>query len=211
MSKWNIIAAFLLAGAMFAGPAAADGKTKRIYKPGPAPLNVTCPAGYTKDKHNRCVRTIKPQTVTTCPQGYTRTTTGQCIRRVTQQRQTTCPSGYTRNSQGQCIRMQRQVQQRRPAAPVRQQVSLDLNSFNGGVGSGVSGGFYGGNGFIATGATRNYSGVLDASASAFTFNRRVENKHRPKPQCGGHGGCGPRPKPMPKPKPKPCGGCGGKG
>lgn len=208
MSKRNILAAFFIGAAMFAGSAAADGKTKRVYKPGPAPLNVTCPDGYTKDRSNRCVRTIRPRPTTTCPQGYTRTTTGKCVRQVTQR---TCPSGYTRNAQGQCLQIQRPPVVKRPPVVTRppvQQVSLDLGSFTGGVGAGVDGGYYGGNGFIPLSAPRSFSGVLNASASAFTFNRSVKNNgggkgHRPKPRH-------PKPKPM-MPKPKPgCGGCGGK-
>ncbi len=201
MSKRNILAAFMLGAAMFAGSAAADGKTKRVYKPGPAPLNVTCPAGYTKDKQNRCVRTITPRVTTTCPQGYTRTNTGQCVRKMTSQ---TCPSGYTRNTQGQCVMLQRPPAVTRPPVITRppvQQASLDLSGFSGGVGSGISGGFYGGNGFVPLAPVRRFSGVLDSPAAAFTFNRQVDR-----------GGKRPRPKPHPRPKPKPkpgCGGCGG--
>ena len=199
MSKRNILAAFLLGAAMFAGTASADGKTKRIYKPGPAPLNVTCPTGYTKDTYNRCTRTITPRATTTCPTGYTKDKNGKCLRRVTQQRQTTCPSGFTRNAQGQCLRTM-QSRPRVTAPPRRvtpapiQQVSLDLSSFNGGVGAGISGGHYGGNGFVALSSTRSYSGVLDSAASIFTFNRRVQRPSNPMPMmpcnmgCGGMGG-----------------------
>ena len=175
MSKWNIFAAFLLGAAMFAGPAAADGKTKRYYKPGPTALNITCPTGYTKDKHDRCVRTVTPRAITTCPQGYTKTTNGQCVRQVTQTRPVPRPAP-------------RPVPQPRPA-PV-QQVSLDLGSFTGGVGAGIDSGFYGGNGFIPIGPSRSFSGVLDAPAAAFTFNRRAQTRTRGRSGSrsrGGHG------------------------
>ena len=214
MSKRNIFAVAMFAAAMFAGTAAADGKTKRVYKPGPAPLNTTCPTGYLKDTSGRCVRTTTPRT-TTCPSGYTRTNTGQCIRTTTTPRTTTCPSGYTRDNRGQCIRLTqtRPAPAPRPVAPRPapvQQASMDLTAFTGGVGAGISGGYYGGNGFVPLAPVRRFSGVLDAPGSAFTFNRTVErrggNRPRPKPRP-------PMPKPpMPKPPmPKPgCGGCGGK-
>ncbi len=93
-----------------------------------------------------------------------------------------------------------QVVHRPAPAPVVYTVRLaDGTAFalNGGVGAGVYGGYSGGGGTFISGGSR-FSGVLDARASAFTFNRRVKrgggghNPHpRPHPHPGGGGGgCG---------------------
>ena len=51
------------------------------------------------------------------------------------------------------------------------------------------GGYGGGGGFIVEDRTR-YSGVLQASASAFTFNQKVKRVSRGHGGHGGHGGGG---------------------
>lgn len=199
MSKRNIFALAMLGAALFAGTAAADGKTKRIYKPGPAPLNITCPTGFAKTTDGRCVRT---STTTTCSQGFVRNSQGQCVR-TTQPRKPNCPTGFAINTTtGQCVRLTQTRPQPRPLprpAPV-QQASFDLSGFNGGVGTSIGGGFYGGGGFVPLAPVRRFSGVTDASAAVFTFNREVQRRMRPnnpRPPhnpcmmgCGGGGGMG---------------------
>ncbi|MEZ5947529.1 MAG: hypothetical protein R3C13_04715 [Hyphomonas sp.] len=66
----------------------------------------------------------------------------------------------------------------------------DFSGFNGGVGSSIGSGYYGGGGgFIFEDRTR-FSGVLQSSASAFTFNKKVKRvTRRPPPRPPG-GGCG---------------------
>ena len=195
MSKRNIFALAMLGAALFAGTAAADGKTKRVYKPGPAPLNTTCPTGYAKNNLGQCVRLSKTPT---CPSGTFRDSRGQCVRPAP--RTTTCPTGYSKDSQGNCFRQAQRPAPRpvpRPAprpAPV-QQASFDLSGFNGGVGAGVNGGYYGGGGFIQTAPLRRFSGVLDAPGAAFAFNQRATRAPS-------------RPAPRPRPSPRPKGGRG---
>lgn len=97
-----------------------------------------------------------------------------------------------------------------PPCPIQQPRRLtvqliDGTSFalNGGVGAGIYGEFYGGGGTIV-GGDRAFSGVLNAAASQFTFNQRVQ---RPMPKMK------PRyPKPKPRTPHGPKGGYhGGKG
>ena len=211
MSKRNILVAFILGATMFAGSAAADGKNKRIIKDGPCPIHTVktkggkciprvttppkyCPSGFVKTTDGKCIRRqVPPPTKISCPQGYYKTNTGRCVPPAPKPPKPSCPAGYRQTATG-CALIQREVK-------------LDIGSFNGGVGAGINGGYYGGGGFVAVGSSRSFSGVLDASASVFTFNREVKKRSHPKPcnrGCGGH--------PKPPPPPKPCmGGCGGKG
>ncbi|MCB9970664.1 MAG: hypothetical protein H6847_04095 [Hyphomonas sp.] len=72
-----------------------------------------------------------------------------------------------------------------PPAP-----AYDFSGFTGGVGASIGSGYYGGGGgFIVEDRTR-YSGVLQASASAFTFNQKVKRVSRGHGGHGGHGGGG---------------------
>ncbi|MAK61382.1 MAG: hypothetical protein CMK09_10415 [Ponticaulis sp.] len=91
--------------------------------------------------------------------------------------------------------------QRRYVAPAPVSVRLSdgtVYALNGGVGAGIYGEFYGGGGTYISGGSR-YSGVLNASASRFTFRERTPRpktrnprpKHRypnPKNRYPGHGG-----------------------
>lgn len=160
---------------MFAGTAAADGKTKRIYKPGPAPLNISCPAGYTKDKLGQCIRLAK-----TCPSGYNQTRDGQCVRPVQRAVSRPAPRPVVRPAP-QPVRT---VPAPRPA-PVPQQASLDLLSLTGGVGVGIDSGFVGGNGFATFDAPARFSGVTDAPAAVFTFNQAAPAAAAPVKNVGG--------------------------
>jgi|GEM_PF-4818225 len=66
-----------------------------------------------------------------------------------------------------------------PPAP-----TLNLTGLTGGVGATVGSGFYGGGGGLIIADSRgSYSGVLNAAASSFTFNRRTR-------RGGGGNGCG---------------------
>lgn len=209
MSKRNIFAIAMLGAALFAGTAAADGKTKRIYNPGPAPLNISCPTGFARTTDGKCVQI---NTTRNCSNGFVRNSKGQCVR-TTPPRQTTCPTGFAKQANGQCIRLTQTRPPVTPRPPVRprppvaprppvQQASFDLSGFNGGVGAGVNGGYYGGGGFVAVAPTRSFSGVLDSAASVFTFNRRVQNRNRPN---------NPKPRPPHNPCMMGCGGGGGMG
>ena len=176
MSKRNIFALAMLGAAFFAGTAAADGKTKRVYKPGPAPLNITCPSGYLRDSRGQCVRPA-PRTTTNCPSGYSLNRNGQCIR-IAQARPAPRPAPRP---------VSRPVPRPAPRPAPVQQASYDLSGFNGGVGAGVSGGFYGGGGFIQTAPARSFSGVLNSPGAVFAFNQRAA----PAPKR-------PAPRPMPR-------------
>lgn len=92
---------------------------------------------------------------------------------------------------------------RRAPAPVRtvavpQQMTLDLGSFSGGVGSGVDGGPVYGGGFVSLGSEPRFSGVLDSRAAGLTFQQRGGDRGGKKRRGGkrghhgGHhgGGCG---------------------
>lgn len=73
-------------------------------------------------------------------------------------------------------------------APVT--VRLDngtMYAFGGGVGAGVYGEFYGGGGTLIEGGA-SYSGVLNAAASQFTFNRRTPRPDTRIPNRPHHGG-----------------------
>lgn len=78
-------------------------------------------------------------------------------------------------------RTQRVVRRAVAPAPV-----YDFSGFSGGVGAGIDGGYYGGGGgFIVTGASPRFSGVLSSRAASLTFQQKSK-------------------RPMPGPKPGPC-------
>ncbi|MCA8900730.1 MAG: hypothetical protein KDA53_05715 [Hyphomonas sp.] len=64
--------------------------------------------------------------------------------------------------------------------------SYDFSGFNGGVGASIGSGYYGGGGGFIVEDRRRYSGVLQSSASVFTFNRTHRKVVR-KPRGGGCG------------------------
>ncbi|MEM8998313.1 MAG: hypothetical protein AAGF23_26250, partial [Acidobacteriota bacterium] len=55
------------------------------------------------------------------------------------------------------------------AAPVPKGLTLDISGFNGGVGAGVDGGYYGGGGAVVFAGTRSFSGVTQHAASHVAF------------------------------------------
>lgn len=149
MPKPHTWTGLILAAALLAGPALADGKDTGQRVKGPEPLT----------PHARsCVPELH---------GHDACRTLTVKRKI---HTTRAPA-----------RKQRVI--RRAAAPA---ASYDFTGFDGGVGAGIDGGYYGGGGgFIVSGTGPRFSGVLNSRAAAFTFQHRS-------------------PHPAPRPKPNPC-------
>ncbi len=163
MSKRYTLAGAALVAAFIAGPAFADGTPGQTPVQGPAPLSA-------QPHHS------SPHHAATCQHGQTahhgRTDCIVPFAPITGRVQYTPPPAVFQ-----------------PPAPAPQAMNIDLASFNGGVGSGVGSGFYGGGGTIVLNNSARFSGVLSHRASVLTFRHR-----------GGGGG---------KPPHSPCGSCGG--
>ncbi|MEL7110840.1 MAG: hypothetical protein AAGL99_16375 [Pseudomonadota bacterium] len=194
MSFWNkTLAVFALALTMTL-PAVADGTPGQRVNRGPEPVRAhqpvppepgcyliedgkawSCPARLAKAEPVP-TRAAKPCCGTT-----TRTVVKEHPPVVTKRMVT------HRSAPAQRTVTRRAVTTRRtPAVPVSNEVHLDMASFSGGVGSGVSGGYYGGGGAVLISSGRSYSGVLSHGASSFTFRSRRGRRGG----GGGGGGCG---------------------
>lgn len=202
MSFWNKLFAPLAVAALFAAPALADGTPGQRVNRGPAPVVAhqptppepgcylieggkawSCPARPAQHAPSPVQHVRHQSAHQPCCGTHTRTVVKQHPPVVTKRTVTHRSAPVTRRTVQQPTRTVRTVQR----ATRSSDVQLDLASFNGGVGSGVDGGFYGGGGgAIIIGGSRSFSGVLSHSASNFTFRSRGGGKKRRR----GGGGCG---------------------
>lgn len=153
MLNWNKTLAALAISAALAVPAFADGVPGQKVNRGPEPVQPHAPAPspdpMQQTRATPCCGTTTRTVVKQHPPAVTKRT-------VTHRKAPTQPRTSHRTVQASS------------------EVRLDTASFTGGVGAGVSGGFYGGGGgvIVLTGGQR-FSGVLSHGASAFTFSRRM--------------------------------------
>ncbi|MAN72578.1 MAG: hypothetical protein CME84_00615 [Henriciella sp.] len=166
----------LAAAAMMAAPALADGYANRPVNRGPAPLQAHAepvppePGCYLVGPDTWSCPPL-PQTVET---------------HTVRERVSAAACCYSRPAP-------RPVQVRytpRPA-PAPRSVSIDTSGFDGGVGSGVTGGYYGGGGggyvYVRSSASAN---AFASAAASLTFRGGFHGGGGGKHHGGGGGGCG---------------------
>lgn len=163
MLNWNKTWAALAISAALAVPAFADGVPGQKVNRGPEPVQPDAPAPSPDP--------MQQTRATPCCGTTTRTVVKQHPPVVTK----------------------RTVTHRKPRTSHRtvqasSEVRLDTASFTGGVGAGVSGGFYGGGGVIVLTGRKSFSGVLSHGASAFTFSRRMTGGQSGQSGHAGRGG-----------------------
>lgn len=165
MSYWNRFTAILALSILFTAPALADGTKGKTINRGPAPLEahaLTPPrpgCRLTEDgQHWACPAPVRKITHAHAPKRHTTRTVhrkpAKTVRRVV-----------------------------KTSAPTVSTLTLDISGFNGGVGSGVGGGHYGGGGAIILGSGKRFSGVTQHAASHMTFRKSYSGGKR-------GGGCG---------------------
>lgn len=194
MSFWNRLLAGLALAVTLSVPAFADGTPGQRVNRGPEPVRAhqpvppepgcyliengkawSCPARPTQAHP----APVKKASATPCCGTTTRTIVKEHPPVVTKH------TVMHRTAPPQRSVQRRAVTTTRRQAPAPAAVRLDMASFSGGVGSGVTGGYYGGGGGVFISSGRSYSGVLSHSASNFTFRGQRGGKRR-----GGGGGCG---------------------
>lgn len=197
MSFWNKILAGLALALTLTAPVFADGTPGQRVNRGPDPVRAhqpvppepgcyliengkawSCPARPVKTPPKQVRTEAKPCCGTT-----TRTVVKKHPPVVTKRSVTHRTATPQRTVSRRAVTTKRRVAA--PAAPASTAVRLDVGSFSGGVGSGVSGGYYGGGGGVFISSGRSYSGVMSHTASSFTFRGHRGGKRR-----GGGGGCG---------------------
>lgn len=167
MPNWNktrATLAALMVSAALAVPAFADGVPGQKVNRGPEP--------------------VQPHEPDPAPEPTQQTNAALCCGTTTRTVVKQHPPVVTKRTvvhraQPQTVTTQRTVE-------ASSDIRLDMASFTGGVGNGVTGGFYGGGrGVVLLTGGKRYSGVLSHNASAFTFSRRMTGGH------AGHkgGGC----------------------
>jgi len=108
----------------------------------------------------------------------TRAVSRPAPRPVSVSRTATRSTGYTTRSAA------------RTTTHARRDVDLDISSFDGGVGNGVDGGYYGGGGGFAYASASSSASALSHAAASFTFNGSFRGGGGGKHHGGGCNTCG---------------------
>ena len=205
MPKRYRLAALAGTLALFAAPAVADGYANRPVNKGPAPLEAHQltppePGCYLVDAQTdtwSCPPLPQKASTSSTRTTYTSAPTvrsasyGATTRTYIDESKTrTYVNRYTTG--GECCGDTRPVPPPRyiPPAPrppllVERGLRIDINAFNGGVGSGVDGGYYGGGGGFAYASASSSASAMSSAAASLTFRGSFKGRGGKK----GKGGC----------------------